>query len=99
MFLLKHLNQGSNLSYSIIWCSWFSCKYLQDAWLDSVDVYEKYTGKASIPESNDDNPRDLSTDELAKINRQIADVLEPGETVIFFHHSVFLLITYHAIDK
>ncbi|XP_073065792.1 uncharacterized protein [Primulina eburnea] len=55
---------------------------IKDAWLDSVDVYEKYTGKASIPESNDDKPRDLSTDELAEINRRIADVLEPGETVL-----------------
>ncbi|KZV22761.1 hypothetical protein F511_05393, partial [Dorcoceras hygrometricum] len=55
---------------------------IKDAWLDSVDVYEKYTGKTSIPESNDDKPHDLSTDELAEINRRIADVLEPGETVL-----------------
>ncbi|XP_073141469.1 uncharacterized protein [Henckelia pumila] len=53
---------------------------IKDAWLDSVDVYEKYTGKTSIPESND--ARDLTTDELAAVNRRISDVLEPGETVL-----------------
>ncbi|KAK6156849.1 hypothetical protein DH2020_011097 [Rehmannia glutinosa] len=54
---------------------------IKDAWLDSVDVYEKYAGKSSIPESNNDKP-DLTTEELAEINRRIADVLEPGETVL-----------------
>ncbi|KAL8521106.1 hypothetical protein ACS0TY_011595 [Phlomoides rotata] len=55
---------------------------IKDAWLDSVDVYEKYVGKSSISTSNDDKPRDLTTEELAAINRRIADVLEPGETVL-----------------
>ncbi|GER55522.1 CD2-binding protein-related [Striga asiatica] len=54
---------------------------IKDAWLDSVDVYEKFDGKSSISTSNDE-PRDLATDELAEINRRIADVLEPGETVL-----------------
>lgn len=55
---------------------------LKDAWLDSVDVHEKYTGKSSISMSTDDKPHDLTTEELAEINRRIADVLEPGETVL-----------------
>lgn len=55
---------------------------IKDAWLDSVDVCEKYVGKSSIPTSNDEKPRDLSTEELAVMNRRIADVLEPGETVL-----------------
>ncbi|KAI3445729.1 hypothetical protein Pfo_002394 [Paulownia fortunei] len=55
---------------------------IKDAWLDSVDVHPKYAGKSSIPTSNDDNPHDLATEELAEINRRIADVLEPGETVL-----------------
>ncbi|CAA0807331.1 CD2-binding protein-related [Striga hermonthica] len=54
---------------------------IKDAWLDSVDVYEKFDGKSSISTSNDE-PRDLVTDELAEINRRIANVLEPGETVL-----------------
>ncbi|CAI9786195.1 unnamed protein product [Fraxinus pennsylvanica] len=55
---------------------------IKDAWLDSVDVYEKYTGKSSIPTSNDEESRDLTSEELAKIKRRIANVLEPGETVL-----------------
>ncbi|KAL7157169.1 hypothetical protein ABFS83_02G059800 [Erythranthe nasuta] len=55
---------------------------IKDAWLDSVDVHPKYTGKSSIPTNNDDKPQDLVTEELAEINRRIADVLEPGETVL-----------------
>ncbi|KAK4438191.1 hypothetical protein Salat_0153300 [Sesamum alatum] len=55
---------------------------IKDAWLDSVDVHPKYSGKSSIPTSYDDKPHDLSTEELAGINRRIADVLEPGETVL-----------------
>lgn len=61
---------------------------LQDAWLDSVDVHPKYTGKNSVPANNDDKPRDLGTEELAEINRRISDVLEPGETVSFYHKTV-----------
>ncbi|KAL6494570.1 hypothetical protein OROGR_031370 [Orobanche gracilis] len=55
---------------------------IKDAWLDSVDVCDKYTGKRSIPTSNDEKPHDLVTEELAEVNRRIADVLEPGETVL-----------------
>ncbi|CAA3030927.1 CD2 antigen cytoplasmic tail-binding 2 [Olea europaea subsp. europaea] len=55
---------------------------IKDAWLDSVDVYEKYTEKSSIPTTNDEESRDLTSEELAKIKRRIANVLEPGETVL-----------------
>ncbi|XP_057803989.1 uncharacterized protein LOC131019456 isoform X2 [Salvia miltiorrhiza] len=55
---------------------------IKDAWLDSVDLYEKYVEKRSMPMSTDDKPVDLSTEELAEINRRIADALEPGETVL-----------------
>ncbi|KAL2537042.1 CD2-binding protein-related [Forsythia ovata] len=55
---------------------------IKDAWLDSVDVYEKYTEKRSIPTGNDEESRDLTSEELAKIKRRIANVLEPGETVL-----------------
>ncbi|XP_051147199.1 uncharacterized protein LOC127262527 [Andrographis paniculata] len=55
---------------------------IKDAWLDSVDTYKKYDGKNTISTSNDDKPHDLATEELAQINRRIADILEPGETVL-----------------
>ncbi|KAG8368679.1 hypothetical protein BUALT_Bualt15G0070800 [Buddleja alternifolia] len=55
---------------------------IKDAWLDSVDFEPKYAKKTSVPTRNDDKPSDLSTEELAVINRRIADVLEPGETVL-----------------
>ncbi|CAA3028630.1 Hypothetical predicted protein [Olea europaea subsp. europaea] len=55
---------------------------IKDAWLDSVDVYEKYNGKSYIPTSNDEESRDLTSEELAKIKRRIANVLEPGEMVL-----------------
>lgn len=75
----------------------FSRKLLQDAWLDNVDVYEKYAGKSSIPTSNDEKPSDLATEALAVINRRIADVLEPGETVSFNHYVYCLLCTSYII--
>ena len=58
---------------------------MQDAWLDSVEVATKYAGKASMVMTNDDDvqDQDLSSDAIGKIKRRIADVLEPGETVIF----------------
>lgn len=57
------------------------CRYLQDAWLDSVDVDPKYTGKSSIVINNEDDVQELSSEEVGKIKRRIADVLGPGETV------------------
>lgn len=74
------------MQYDYVIAALSSHKLLQDAWLDSVDVCEKYVGKRSIPTSNDEKPRDLSTEELAVMNRRIADVLEPGETVSFNHY-------------
>ncbi|KAL3620930.1 hypothetical protein CASFOL_035842 [Castilleja foliolosa] len=55
---------------------------IKDAWLDSVDVCEKYAGKSKTPMSIDEKPQDLVREELAEMNRRIADVLEPGETVL-----------------
>lgn len=51
-----------------------------------MDLYEKYVEKKSTPMSNDEKPRDLSTEELAEMNRRIADALEPGETVSSSHY-------------
>lgn len=59
---------------------------LQDAWLDSVEVDPNFFGTALKNGGNDDDDdggggKDLSPEELGAIKRQIADVLEPGETV------------------
>ncbi|KAL3617272.1 hypothetical protein CASFOL_038817 [Castilleja foliolosa] len=42
----------------------------------------KYAGKSKIHMSIDEKPQELVTEELAEMNRRIADVLEPGETVL-----------------
>jgi len=55
---------------------------VQDAWLDSVDTEKRYSGKKAIKISNEDEIQDLTSEQLGKMKRRIADVLEPGETVI-----------------
>ncbi|KAL4303822.1 hypothetical protein GQ457_10G019600 [Hibiscus cannabinus] len=60
-------------------------KEIKDAWLDSVEADVKYTGKASVTTNGEDNEvaaQDLSTQDIGKIKRRMADVLEPGETVL-----------------
>lgn len=54
---------------------------VQDAWLDSVDTEKTYSGKKAIKISNEDEIQDLTSEQLGKMKRRIADVLEPGETV------------------
>ncbi|CAL8175102.1 unnamed protein product [Prunus armeniaca] len=55
---------------------------VEDAWLDSVEVDTKYAGKGFAVTKDDDDVQDLSSDDVGKIKRRIADVLEPGETVL-----------------
>ncbi|GAA0154778.1 RNA splicing factor [Lithospermum erythrorhizon] len=58
---------------------------VKDAWLDSVEVKQQFSGKRPISSSElheDNESPDLSSEEIAKIKRRIADVLEPGETVL-----------------
>ncbi|KHG20831.1 CD2 antigen cytoplasmic tail-binding 2 [Gossypium arboreum] len=60
-------------------------KEIKDAWLDSVEVDIKYTGKTSVTTKAEDNEvaaQDLSTQDVGIIKRRIANVLEPGETVL-----------------
>ncbi|GMY05409.1 SUPPRESSOR OF ABI3-5 [Fagus crenata] len=55
----------------------------KDAWLDSVDVEPKYAGKGVVVTNNeDDDANQLSSEDVGKMKRRIADVLEPGETVL-----------------
>ncbi|KAJ7968189.1 CD2 antigen cytoplasmic tail-binding protein 2 [Quillaja saponaria] len=55
---------------------------IKDAWLDNVEVVPQYTGKSSMSTTNEDDVHDLSSEAIAKMKRRIADVLEPGETVL-----------------
>ncbi|KAM3338962.1 CD2 antigen cytoplasmic tail-binding protein 2 [Capsicum galapagoense] len=55
---------------------------IKDAWLDSVDTEKRYSGKSAMKISNEDEIEDITSEQLAKMKRRIADVLEPGETVL-----------------
>ncbi|GAV65372.1 hypothetical protein CFOL_v3_08887 [Cephalotus follicularis] len=61
-------------------------KEIKDAWLDSIESVPKYAGKVSIKTNNehyDENAVDeLSSEDIALIKRRIANLLEPGETVL-----------------
>lgn len=66
---------------------------LQDAWLDSVEAEVKYTGKTSVTTDGEDNEveaQDLSSQDVGIIKRRIANVLEPGETVMLHHDKYFV---------
>ncbi|KAJ8564867.1 hypothetical protein K7X08_001327 [Anisodus acutangulus] len=55
---------------------------IKDAWLDSVDTEKIFSGKNAIKTSNENEIQDLTSEQLGKMKRRIADVLEPGETVL-----------------
>lgn len=55
--------------------------FFQDAWLDSIDVNKSFAASSFAAPKKEDDVRDLSSDDFGKINRRIADILEPGETV------------------
>lgn len=55
---------------------------IKDAWLDSIDANKDYAANTIAVPKNEDDVADLSSDDLGKINRRIADTLEPGETVL-----------------
>ncbi|KAG6652002.1 uncharacterized protein LOC122313724 isoform X1 [Carya illinoinensis] len=57
-------------------------KEIKDAWLDSVDIEPKYAGKGSIVTNSEDEIDELSAEDVGKMKRRIADLLEPGETVL-----------------
>lgn len=60
---------------------------IKDAWLDSLEVDQRYVGPAVIDnkvieaQEDKDNDHELSSEELGVIKRRIANILEPGETV------------------
>lgn len=62
---------------------------IKDAWLDNLDIETKFAERASVVTSNEEDIPDLSSDEIGKMKRRIADVLEPGETVTFYLSALF----------
>lgn len=54
----------------------------KDAWLDSVEVDPKLAERISSVAKNDNEEQDLSSDDIGKIKRRIANALESGETVL-----------------
>lgn len=59
----------------------YSIEILQDAWLDSIDVHQNFAARTSVAPKNEDEAHDLSSEDIGKIKRRIADALQPGETV------------------
>ncbi|KAJ4953442.1 hypothetical protein NE237_030274 [Protea cynaroides] len=57
-------------------------KETKDAWLDSVEVDTKFAYKFSEITNNEEDTNDLSTEDIGKIKRRIADLLESEETVL-----------------
>lgn len=55
---------------------------IKDAWLDSVVVDMAYSEKIQKEVTTEEEYQELSSEELGKIKRSIADVLQPGETII-----------------
>lgn len=62
-----------------------NCLYLliQDAWLDNVEVDGRFAEKHQEKVTAEEDYRDLSSEDIGKIKRNIANLLQPGETVIF----------------
>lgn len=63
---------------------------MQDAWLDSIDVHHNFAASTSVAPKNEDETHDLSSEDIGKIKRRIADALQPGETVKL-HFLLFIL--------
>ncbi|KAJ6309055.1 hypothetical protein OIU76_018614 [Salix suchowensis] len=59
---------------------------IKDAWLDSIQVDPRYTGKNSMVRINEHDDKDdvpeLSSKEIGAMKKRIANLLEPGETVL-----------------
>ncbi|OWM63594.1 CD2 antigen cytoplasmic tail-binding protein 2 isoform X1 [Punica granatum] len=57
-------------------------KEIKDAWLDSIEVDTKLASKIPVSTVTEDDKPELSSDDIGRIKRRIADSLLPGETVL-----------------
>ncbi|KAM0883996.1 hypothetical protein ACQ4PT_031282 [Festuca glaucescens] len=55
---------------------------IMDAWLDNVEVDTKYAEKFQKKKDKEEEFQDLSSDDIGKIKKRIADMLEADETII-----------------
>ncbi|XP_051187364.1 uncharacterized protein [Lolium perenne] len=55
---------------------------MKDAWLDNVEVDTKYAEKFQKKKDKEEEFQDLSSDDIGKIKKRIADMLEADETII-----------------
>ncbi|KAK3414160.1 hypothetical protein EUGRSUZ_I02666 [Eucalyptus grandis] len=58
---------------------------IKDAWLDSVEAVTSLASRrlvASVVTPAEEDAGELSSDDIGKMKRRIANVLEPGETVL-----------------
>ncbi|KAK9060294.1 hypothetical protein SSX86_020998 [Deinandra increscens subsp. villosa] len=55
---------------------------IKDAWLDSIDAHTNLAKIDSLVTNSVVEAVDLTSQDIGKIKRRIADVLEPGETVL-----------------
>nr|CAD1826350.1 unnamed protein product [Ananas comosus var. bracteatus] len=55
---------------------------IKDAWLDSVEVDTRFARKVQEKTDAEDNYHDLSSEEVGKMKRNIANILQAGETII-----------------
>ncbi|KAK1414639.1 hypothetical protein QVD17_30388 [Tagetes erecta] len=55
---------------------------IKDAWLDSIDAEPNLAQRHSVVTNTVVEAVDLTSQDIGKIKRRIADVLEPGETVL-----------------
>nr|KYP60556.1 LIN1-like protein [Cajanus cajan] len=55
---------------------------IKDAWLDNIEVDPKYAALSSVATKEEDEVTELSSKDIGAMKRRIANVLEPGETVL-----------------
>ncbi|KAF8044150.1 hypothetical protein BT93_A2205 [Corymbia citriodora subsp. variegata] len=55
---------------------------IKDAWLDSVEAHTSVVSRSSVVTPAEEDTHELSSDDIGNMKRRIANVLEPGETVL-----------------
>ncbi|XP_043719338.1 CD2 antigen cytoplasmic tail-binding protein 2 isoform X2 [Telopea speciosissima] len=81
-FNLKHEREEGYFDADGNFVEYVNDKETKDAWLDSVEVDTKFAYKCSEITNNEEDTHDLSAEDIGKIKRRIADLLESGETVL-----------------
>ncbi|KAH7652765.1 CD2 antigen cytoplasmic tail-binding protein 2 [Dioscorea alata] len=55
---------------------------IKDAWLDNLEVDARFVEKSQAKKMPEEDYQDITSEEIGRIKRNIANVLEPGETII-----------------